>query len=316
VFDVKIQMKFETADPWNQWNTPLDTPAFSNALVHHGWTITDDKPDLVFHTLSLLKDDEQLHPNTIVFIRRDASWLNLDADQWNTNDNVLGFILPLVASKPDLSESQYVFGGPPSSDVTKPVKSLTAMLWQCLSENPFYAKDTIPKKSLDVMFVGTMHKGGQGYVCGHRSALRKAWYQVSPYSSVGLFNASYGPKYVIGWHQVWEIVKVSKVMVCPWGICEISWRDYEAVLGGCMIIKPEQPEMSVTCNPWKPKNVVYCKHDFSDLDDSIGKAIRLHDERQDLLMDLRKEMLENGSSLDFLAREAAQTFDAFYETVS
>lgn len=61
---------------------------------------------------------------------------------------------------------------------------------------------------------------------------------------------------------------------------------------------------------------MYCKHDFSDLGYAVGKALQLHDERHDLLMDLRNGMLQCGSDLDVLAEEAARTFDTFYETAS
>jgi len=310
-----LLMKFCKDDPWNQWNCPFDTPAFASALLNFGWTATEDgsrEHDLVFDTLSLLAHDPPTSP-TVVFIRADQSWPMPDGEHWDRDEHVLGFVLPLVTTDPESSISRDVFVHP-GVEIRKPVRALTGLLWEHLAKCPFYRQD-ISEKTLDVVFIGTMQQGGNVFINLHRSLLRKAWSQLDDYSSVAVFVGMSPIGYVMNWEKAWEVIKTAKVVVSPWGICEISWRDYEAVLGACMIVKPRQPEFLVTSNPWREFNTVYCEPDFSDLCEAVKRSIWLHGERKEDLLKMRDEFLKDGADLSHLASAAATVFDFFVERI-
>lgn len=295
----KIELRFDHSDPWNQWNSPMDRPEFWKLLNRHGFEVVERGGDVVFDTLATLVEPDR---PTVVFVRRDTSWLNHDCTQWAENDHVVGFMLPIVTNDPSRSISAEWAGL--GDNKGKPVLSLNSMLWAETEERPYYAKHKIPKKDIDVCFIGTMHYGGLDQPRVHRQHLLQNWHKVDLFSSVALFSAQKEAAIAIEWWQTWEFIKRSKVVVSPWGVCEISWRDYEAALGECMIVKPRQPQMDVIASPWREENVVYCEQDYSDLHVAVATALAGYD--QNSLRSIRSELLDMASSLEPLAEMFAE----------
>lgn len=70
----------------------------------------------------------------------------------------------------------------------------------------------------------------------------------------------------------------SEFVVSPWGLGETCYRDFEAVLCGCLLIKPATQH--VLCMPRDFYNIppvkrYVCKPDFSDLADIVANAERV-----------------------------------------
>jgi len=70
-------------------------------------------------------------------------------------------------------------------------------------------------------------------------------------------------------------------MLSPWGYGELSTRDYEAIICGNIIIKPKllnkTLEISTFPEIYLAKNIVYCKPDFSDLEDRVYEILNSYD---------------------------------------
>ena len=297
----KMAMNFDTRDPSDLWNAPFHKPEFQSLLSKHGFQVVSQNPDVVFDTLSVA--NMQPDRPTVVFVRRDASWLSTDTDELARNPNVVGFMVPLVTTDPATSLSCWL-GAAAGDPRSKPVLPLTGMLWSETKRHPYYLNAQPTHKDIDVCFIGTMHHDGHPFVKSHRQSLLQNWYSLEDYSSVGLFSAQEKARYVTSWRQTWEFVKRSKVVVSPWGVSEISWRDYEAALGECMIVKPHQPHIDVMATPWRAENVVYCDQDYSDLKMSVANALDKYD--QQALRGIRRELLDLASSLRPLAEMFAE----------
>jgi hypothetical protein len=67
----------------------------------------------------------------------------------------------------------------------------------------------------------------------------------------------------------------SKILVSPYGYGEYSWKDFEAVFAGCIVIKAESGFVQTHgFDIFKPgAHVVACAPDFSDLEQVIDKVL-------------------------------------------
>jgi hypothetical protein len=65
-----------------------------------------------------------------------------------------------------------------------------------------------------------------------------------------------------------NLLHQSKICVCPWGYGEMCYRDYEAMLSGCIMVKPNTDFVKTWPEIYQ-SNITYvaCKLDFSDLAD-------------------------------------------------
>jgi hypothetical protein len=68
----------------------------------------------------------------------------------------------------------------------------------------------------------------------------------------------------------------TKVIVSPWGYGEACVRDYEALLAGCVLIKPLTPHLTGLTDiaPF----TVWCAPDWSDLPKAVERALALYDD--------------------------------------
>lgn len=61
----------------------------------------------------------------------------------------------------------------------------------------------------------------------------------------------------------------SKITVSPWGWGEACYRDYEALLHGCEVIKPRSYNMFSKPDIYNSKHMTFCNPDWSDLETTI-----------------------------------------------
>jgi hypothetical protein len=81
--------------------------------------------------------------------------------------------------------------------------------------------------------------------------------------------------------QYYLELKSSKICVSPFGYGEICWRDFEAVLCGCLLVKPNMDHVETRPDIFQPhKTYVPVRWDFADLDEVCSHYLEHDHERQ------------------------------------
>lgn len=73
-------------------------------------------------------------------------------------------------------------------------------------------------------------------------------------------------------HQYRELLQRSRICVSPWGWGETCIRDYEALLAGCVLIKP-RTDFIDSALPLDDRHYVACRPDFADLGERITEVL-------------------------------------------
>lgn len=109
-----------------------------------------------------------------------------------------------------------------------------------------------------------------------------------------------------------ELMRRSRICVSPWGLGETCHRDYEALLAGCVLIKP-RTDFVDSLLPLDECHYVACEPDFSDLRERVEEVLQSwpsYRERRararDYVLDARRP--------DWLADRWAETFRAAVRT--
>jgi hypothetical protein len=118
-------------------------------------------------------------------------------------------------------------------------------------------------RPLDCGFSGTTFYGWCWPVTVHRiccvNEMRKAERQNR--------NVNYGPR-VVGWSQYMDAnIRTAKLAPSPWGYGISCYREYESMLGGTIVTRPDSTLLSGWPDLFHPDNDLYikCRMDFSDL---------------------------------------------------
>ncbi|MBV8884481.1 MAG: glycosyltransferase family 1 protein [Chroococcidiopsidaceae cyanobacterium CP_BM_RX_35] len=76
----------------------------------------------------------------------------------------------------------------------------------------------------------------------------------------------------------------SKICVSPFGYGEICWRDFEAVLCRCLLVKPDMSHIKTEPDIFVPyKTYVPVKWDYSDLEEKCSHYLERDDEREQIV---------------------------------
>jgi hypothetical protein len=87
-----------------------------------------------------------------------------------------------------------------------------------------------------------------------------------------------GPRVVLGRGRVFSpesfrsLMCLSRICVSPWGWGETCYRDYEALLAGCVLIKPRTDFIDSQL-PLDDQHYVACRPDLSDLGERIREVL-------------------------------------------
>jgi hypothetical protein len=85
----------------------------------------------------------------------------------------------------------------------------------------------------------------------------------------------------------------SKTCISPFGYGEICWRDFEAMLCGCLVVKPDMTHVETNPDIFKPfKTYVPVEWDFSDLEDKCIYYLTHEAERQCIVTEALKDLGE------------------------
>lgn len=115
------------------------------------------------------------------------------------------------------------------------------------------------KKVSDIVFRGSVPKDWMGYL---RRDIEPILTRLQKSHRVIL------PKERVKREEYYREMSGSKICVSPFGYGEICWRDFEAVLCGCLIIKPDMNHIETTPDIFKPyQTYVPVRWDYSDLEE-------------------------------------------------
>lgn len=64
----------------------------------------------------------------------------------------------------------------------------------------------------------------------------------------------------------------ANVAISPWGWGEACWRDWEAILCGCSLVKPACPWVRSATGLYQSGRATWCRPDWSDLEECIENA--------------------------------------------
>jgi hypothetical protein len=128
------------------------------------------------------------------------------------------------------------------------------------------------KKNVDVMFRGNVPKDWLYY-------LRK---DIEP--SLRKLQSSFNviiPKERVSRDEYFREMMGSKICLSPFGYGEICWRDLEAIMCGCLLIKPDMSHIETVPNIFRANETyVPVRWDYADLEEKCSYYLRHDDERE------------------------------------
>lgn len=121
-------------------------------------------------------------------------------------------------------------------------------------------------------FAGTVDYGPEmGWLNAHRLAAVRAIAKI-PGPNINLAERA------MQFDTYFQSLRQSEFVVSPWGLGEPCYRDFEAVLNGCLVIKPDCRHILTIPQMFYhyPQIARYvCKPDFSDLPEIVARAERV-----------------------------------------
>jgi hypothetical protein len=95
----------------------------------------------------------------------------------------------------------------------------------------------------------------------------------------------------------------SRICVSPFGYGEICWRDFEAILCGCLLIKPSMDHLKTVPNLFMPSGTyVPVKWDYSDLEAKCTHYLQSDKEREGIVERARETLIDSLQAEWFLDR--------------
>jgi len=298
-----MKVKFTFTQGQVCWLYPMQTDDFQVLLSHFGVDVVREGHDVEFIE-ALVALNRDLKGPTIIFDRSDTSIVSKLAMQFHDYKEVMGIIVPTLSTDFELANSYRKWD---VKEATKPVSHLNTTLWRWNIEFFCHPLQDSPKR-YRAMFLGSVLYPFVKHAQEHRRRMMDNWSRI-PGNTVGVFSAikKHTP---FSFDLDWTLVKESKVVVSPWGVTELCWRDYQACLGRCMMVKPYQGEIKTYCNPWYEGNTVWCRPDYSDLPEAVEIAESLWN--YDVLEDIRQQTLKAAMSPLALADLVASTLKSIF----
>lgn len=150
----------------------------------------------------------------------------------------------------------------------------TSRLLNSLYQAPvFYEK--LDEKSIDSVFRGKIKKDKENYAYQRNKVIE-------------LFQKDMYPGYITG-----EIVprkiyldemRKSKTCVSPFGWGEVCFRDFEAIINGCLLIKPDMDHLETWPDLYRENETyVSIRWDMSDLEKTLNEVVNHFDDYKPLI---------------------------------
>ena len=120
---------------------------------------------------------------------------------------------------------------------------------------------------------------------------------------------------LIGYGRVFDkkdfqnALQQAKIFLSPYGLGEFSWKDYEAIFAGCVLIKPTASFVTTYKFDIYQKGLccIECKPDFSDLKDIVDDVLARESHYEQFAEEARQSLLA-ASTLDSYANDIAAVF--------
>lgn len=135
-------------------------------------------------------------------------------------------------------------------------------------------KEAIPlppaKRDIDVLFIGTVDYS-VAPLRQHRESLCAAMGRLTQYKTVMAINTTR----VIEQRVYDSLMKRAKIFVSPYGFSLSSWKDWEAIYSGCVLMKPDSHQQ-VNYRPdifADNSSYVAVGPDFTDLEDRVADVL-------------------------------------------
>lgn len=119
---------------------------------------------------------------------------------------------------------------------------------------------------------------------------------------------------VIAGPELDNLLYRSKIVVSPYGHCMSSWKDWEALYSGCVLIKPDSEQQKNYLPDLFKGNAWYvpCSNDFSDLADKVDQVLAEYPFYYDKAR-TAKEALQESADLE---RRAADFYHFLMRTLN
>ncbi len=296
-------MKLKIGTFKNNNYKPVTTPELVNAISDFGIEVVQSGHDVTIRDIY----EGPLDEPTIGYDRLDTVLLTPAAyERGEENKNLLGYLLPCLALEEEKNKCPCYFNNYSVDEYTgskKPIDSMNNWIWVVLRQ-PWAQSLSKPKQDIRASFAGTVWYKKATWSANHRKRLMEVWPNDNTFA---VFNGRPLEKRfafderVFSYSEHYQIVARSKVVVSPFGVSEVSIRDYEAVIAGCILIKPHMSKMQIYLNPFHEETTVYCKQDYSDLDKALEIAEQKWESTHDLREHRSQEMLKNGRDIHSFA---------------
>ena len=120
---------------------------------------------------------------------------------------------------------------------------------------------------------------------------------------------------IFGKREFQESLLEAKIFVSPYGMGEFSWKDYEAIYAGCVLIKPTVNFVTTYKFDIYRKDMycVECRPDFGDLKDVVDEILSRQDHYEEFAERARHSLLAASTVEDYapdfaaMVRSALQT---------
>lgn len=250
-----------------------------------------DRPMIVYERIGCAPVNNRASVRTFMSKKNVLSWAK-ETSFYDLSMNNLPMIdgryhLTLINSGPHLQEAK-----PQSITLSNEILSKIAEIFPIHMQGRYdYLKSlnarTIKKRSIDVFYAGTMSYANK-LVDSHRESL------VENLTSIKNRNVLIGQGNVFHQDRFHDTIIQSKIFISPYGSGTYSWKDFEAIFAGCVLIKPKADFISHYGFKIYEKNkyCVSCNPDFSDVHEIIESILTNLDHYAAFASDARQAIFD------------------------
>lgn len=248
---LRLQTKLTRGDPYR--DVILDPAVQAELFKLDVCCGQSGKPDAI---LECAQACQLPAPNTIVFDRTDGQ--EPACPQLLSNENVIGYVKPQIWA-----------------DAHPKMKAGPSYLHYHRMKPFVDWVDDGRERDIDVSFAGCSYKHQpESKAHKHRSEFLNELGEISQHSNLNMVivvdsRAYWGDRYL-------DLLSRSKVVVSPWGHGEICFRDFEALLMGCAVLKP-LPRTVIKIQPDLFGHPLHCNFiyvwDWSHLKEDLSDAL-------------------------------------------
>jgi len=170
-------------------------------------------------------------------------------------------------------------------------------------------------RKYDIAFLGTITDHGERIISGvnkHRRSALKAISDLKrkyPHLNVVLPQQSEATTQ-IPYNQFLAILRDTRFFVSPYGFGEFSGKDYESMLAGAILVKPEAQAIRSYPNIYNDTMLISCSLDFKDLEQKLMPYLKKCNSEADRPSCIdRQERMEQMSQFNLLKLRSSMDLD-------